>query len=267
MDFSKTLIRCSSIHKIMADPMGAKPFSDVQLARMKELQLRHADALNEKAKPLTDKMLAELDDLLNKRNNPRPPELSLTTKTELIDIYLFEKFGLRSLDKDKMIMYTEKGKMVEEDSINLLASQDKTIYFKNTERFNNEFITGEPDIILDDKIIDVKSSWDAESFMRKILGSLDPTYYWQMQGYMALKQSPKAQVCYCLVDTPESLINDEKRRLFYSMGVATDQDPIYQMLAQSIEHNMKFSHIEPRLRVMRFNVNRDDSAIEKIYER
>jgi hypothetical protein len=264
MKFDNTLIRCSSIHKIMSDGPGSKGMSEYQVGRMNELWDRHNDPL---AKPLTNKQLVELADLRERNANPPDPELGKTAKTELRDIYLFEKFGLRSLDKDKMIMYTEKGRMVEQEAIDLLSEADKIPYKKNGDRINNEWITGEPDIIRDDLIIDIKSSWDADSFLANLDEPLNPHYWWQMQGYMALKELRKAQVCYCLVDTPQTLVNDEKRRLFYAMGVSSEEDPVYELLAESIQYNMNFSWIPKHLRIMRFNVDRDDAAIQRIYRR
>lgn len=262
MDFSKTLIRCSGIHKIMTDSVESRGISEAGIRRITELELK----LLTNGK-LTDKMSAELVLLKTKRDNPPEPELSETAISELVSMYLFQKFGVSSVNKGKMIRYTEKGKLVENDAIEMVGTQDGVIYTKNDVRFNNEWLTGEPDILIEDHVKDVKSSWDAETFLKNIGRPLKQIYYWQMQGYMALTGAKTAQVCYCLIDTPDVLVVDEKRRLMYAMGLATDEDPIYQILADAIEHNMKFSFMDPRLRIMRFDVQKNDADIQKVYER
>lgn len=267
MDFSQTLIRCSSLAKIMSEPQEGRAISPTQLERITELQQKGI------TKPLTQKQSQELTLLITKRDNPQEPELSLVCKTELVDSYLKERFNRRSVNKDKMIKFTEKGKMVEQDSIDLLSMLDNRIYHKNGERINNRWISGEVDIfegeeiISATKVIDIKSSWDFESFMLNILAPLNKTYWWQMQGYLALTGARIGEICYCLVNTPQPLINDEKRRLFYSMGVPTEESLEYTMKADLLEYNMKYDDIDPRLRVMRFKVEADDQAIAKVYER
>lgn len=279
MDFSKTLIRCSSISKIMAEPIESRGMTPTQDSRLEELQLKHDAWGNHKGnakggiRPLTDKQLVELAVLREKKNNPPLPELGKTAIDELTDIYLREKYGIISPDKDKMIKYTEKGKLVEEDAITLLALVDGKMYYKNGERVNNDYISGEPDIWEGehirnaDKIIDIKSSWDAKSFQKSKRSKINPTYWWQMQGYMGLTGAQWAEVCYCLVNTPMKLINDEKRRLLWSGDYVTDEDPIYKAKCELLEHSMTFDHIPRINRIVKFRIQRDDDAINRVYER
>jgi hypothetical protein len=60
--------------------------------------------------------------------------------------------------------YMDKGQIVEEESIALYNSVFFTNYKKNTERRNNDWITGECDIFTGSKIIDIKSSWSLATF-------------------------------------------------------------------------------------------------------
>ncbi|MDO4251213.1 MAG: hypothetical protein Q4C68_06855 [Moraxella sp.] len=103
--------------------------------------------------------------------------------------------------------YTKKGIECEQDSIELF----NTVFFKalakNTERKSNEFITGECDLIDDDTIIDIKSSWDVKTFAMQMI---NPTSYeWQLRGYMWLYDKQKAYTAHCLVNTPEYLCKFE----------------------------------------------------------
>ena len=108
--------------------------------------------------------------------------LSTTTQTYLKQLHTEEAFNRRYEIKTK---YLDKGIMVEEESITLYSKVKKEVFFKNQERFNNEFLTGEPDNI-DGKIRDIKSSWSFETFPLHEETIPNKDYYYQLQGYMAL---------------------------------------------------------------------------------
>jgi hypothetical protein len=82
-------------------------------------------------------------------------------------------------------------------------------YKKNQRSFKNEFITGTPDIITSEKIIDIKCSWSKKTFPIFENEAYNVAYEWQMRGYMALTEIEEAEVIYCLVDTPDDLIGFE----------------------------------------------------------
>jgi hypothetical protein len=83
---------------------------------------------------------------------------------------------------------------------------------KNKERRNNEFITGECDIVLSDRIPDIKLSWSLETFPEtKRIAQSDAKksgYDWQLHGYMWLWDKHKAEIAYCMVSTPEEYVKE-----------------------------------------------------------
>lgn len=250
----------------MAEPKDGASLTEKQVELLDELQKKM------EAGKITDKQMATLGELHIRRL--KPPELSATCKSELISTYLFMKFNRRAVSRRQMVVrYMEKGKSVEQDSIDMLSMVDNKIYSKNGERISNDYISGEvdifegPEIRKATKVIDIKSAWDSETFMLNMIGDLNQAYWWQMQGYLALTGAPVGEIVYCLVSTPETLINDEKRRLFYAMGVVTDEDPEYRVNADLLEYDMQYDDIDPRLRVIRFPVEKDDSAMLKVYAR
>lgn len=196
-------------------------------------------------------------------------ELSETCKTALLDIYVEQVLGRK---KDIFSKYLSKGLMVEEDSITLYSRVTKTFYKKNEENIKNEFISGTPDLY-DGKtiqesslIIDIKSSWDLFTFTKAKHSKLNKAYYWQLQGYMALTGAKNAKLAYCLVDTPEMLIQDEKRRLMWKIG-AIDENEMTDEAFAEIEKNMIFEDIPMKERVFEIDIERNDEDIEKIYDR
>lgn len=187
--------------------------------------------------------------------------LSATAKTHLIEVYAQEIWGV---EKDIVTKQMKKGTQAEEDGLTLLSRVDKRFYTKNKERKSNQWVTGHADIVEEDEIVDIKLSWDAFTFLPKIMEKVDKTYRCQLQGYMWLYNKPKARISYCLVDTPDNIIIGEKYRLLRSMDVVSEESPEYLEAARKLESNMKFSQIPPHLRVINHYIERDDEFIEQI---
>ena len=142
-------------------------------------------------------------------------DLSETAKGHLIEIYLTEKYGRT---KELSNKYIEKGLAMEEDSLTLYSRINGEFFKKNDKHFENDFITGTPDNFNTERVIDLKTSWDIFSFYNVLTKKIDSLYETQLQGYMWLLGLKKASLNYCLVNTPENLICDEKRRLYYNLG-------------------------------------------------
>ena len=187
--------------------------------------------------------------------------LSKTAQKYLIEVYISEKYGRK---KDIQTKQMKKGIEAEQDSIDLLSMYLKVPFSKNDKRFTNDFITGFPDIIDNDRIIDIKSSYDLWTFLGNIPDKLDSLYYWQMQSYMWLTNAKSAMITYCLVNTPMSIIEQEKYYLLKKMDVATEENPEYVKEAIKIEFNMTFDDIDINERVLIFNIERNEDDILKI---
>ena len=187
--------------------------------------------------------------------------LSKTAQKHLIEVYIAEKYVRK---RDIQTKQMKKGIEAEQDSIDLLSMYLKLPFSKNEERFKNDFITGLPDIINGDTIIDIKSSYDLWTFLGNIPDKLDNLYYWQMQSYMWLTGTKKATIAYCLVNTPESIIQQEKYYLLKKMDVISEESPEFIKEAMKIEFNMTFDDISINERILTFNVNRSEDDILRI---
>jgi hypothetical protein len=188
----------------------------------------------------------------------------------LVECYVEKMYGRT---KDISNKYIEKGLAVEEDSITLYSRVAKKFFKKNETRVKNEFVSGEPDlfegesIMNADRIIDTKSSWDIFTFFFNKTEKINKDYFWQMQGYMDITGASKATLAYCLIDTPDVLIEDEKKRLLWKMGVTSDQNPEYIKACDEIEKAMRFEDVPMRERLILINIERDHDAIEQMHER
>jgi hypothetical protein len=196
--------------------------------------------------------------------------ISETTKTHLIDVYVQNKYGRQTDISNK---YIEKGLAVEEDSITLYSRVRKTFFKKNELHLSNPYIKGTPDLFegleisAAETIIDVKSSWDIYTFFRVHTQPLNKMYYWQLQGYMALTGARKAKLVYCLVNTPETIILDEERKLFYRMNAGTTENPEYIKACEELRYAMQFDDIDKSERVIELEVDRNDEDINRLYQR
>ena len=164
----------------------------------------------------------------------------------------------------------EKGKMVEDDSIELFSMVEGKIYFKNEEALENEWFTGHPDIFLGadiylaEEVTDIKSSWEIDTFMPKLIESVDKGYEAQLNVYYSLTGAKSGSLAYCLVSAPPNMVEAEKRKLLWSMDVISEESPAFVKAAAELEKLMVFDDIDYRERVIKIDVPRNDELIEKM---
>lgn len=193
--------------------------------------------------------------------------LSESAKTNCIDVYVSAKYGRQN---DIQTKYMSKGNQVEEDSITLYSRLHKKFYKKNEDHLSNDFVQGTPDIFTGESIhkaktiIDIKSSWDLYTFHRTNAKPINPIYWWQLQTYMWLTGAETAYLAYCLVNTPVAMIEEEKRRLFYKMNVATMEDPLYLEACEELELSMTYDDIPLHERLIEYEIPRDQDAISRL---
>ena len=105
--------------------------------------------------------------------------------------------------------YILKGIHQEQDSIDLLNAVRFESYKKYEHRAENEWLTGSCDIITEDLIIDIKSSWSLETFPATSYELKDLSEYeWQGRAYMWLYDRPRFELCYVMVSTADDILSD-----------------------------------------------------------
>ena len=105
--------------------------------------------------------------------------------------------------------YLMKGIHQEQDSIDLLNAVRFESYKKNEQRLENEWLTGSCDIITDELIIDVKTSWSLDTFPATNYELKDLSEYeWQGRAYMWLYDMPTFELCYVMVSTADDILSD-----------------------------------------------------------
>lgn len=191
--------------------------------------------------------------------------LGETCKKHLMECWVEDTYGRSREFTNK---YVEKGLACEEDSITLYSRMKKELYFKNQEELSNEFLRGTPDIITDDTVIDIKTSWSIHTFFEVLAVAIKKDYLYQLHSYMALTGRRKAKLAYVLVNAPDFLLTREKDYLARNMGlIDRDTNPDYLQGCEEIDKAMTFDDIPLTDRYIELSIDYDQKEIHRIYDR
>ena len=175
--------------------------------------------------------------------NPKSGDgLSIAAKTYLSGMAKEFAYGYTEVISSK---YMDKGIQCEDPAIDLYNMVFFTNYTKNKIRKDNQWITGECDILVPArKVIDIKNAWSLATFPatnEEVAAIAKKSGYdWQGHSYMWLEDVDLFELAYCLVSTPEDLIKYEQQELHF------------------------VDHIDPTLRVTRTFIERDKEVEAKI---
>jgi len=235
-------IRASQLHRIMGKPKDSGGLTAKQAETLKDLI-----AKGSKSK--------QVQELTEKRD--RPEGLSAGAKTYCKEWLRSEKLNRYPEISNK---YLEKGNLCENQAIRLLNDVYLESYEKNTVREENEYMTGECDILAKPVIRDTKCSWGVNSF--PMFDEKPPSdYVYQIQQYLILYDCSIGYVDFVLVDTPHHLIINEAKRIAFREN--RDLDEVIQ---EQMQKNT-YGDIKPELRVKSFEVSRDYELGPRIKEK
>lgn len=187
--------------------------------------------------------------------------LSQTAKTYVQELAKEHLFGIKKVFKSR---YTDKGNEVEDKAIELTEDVLGFEFLtKNDQYFENDYIKGTPDIITTSLVIDVKSSWSGDTFpfFEDELPNSD--YFYQVMGYMWLTGKKNALISYCLINTPEEIVNDEIRRTAWGKyEIEPSEETIREVMALH-----SFDHIPKDRRVKAFHVEFNEGVVNEMKTR
>lgn len=195
--------------------------------------------------------------------NPKSKTATLSvTCMSYLDQWIKEQ--IYGIEKEIKSKYLDKGLIMEDNSIDFIAEHlDLGMLIKNIEHYENDFITGTPDIIIPGYTIDAKNSWDPFTFPLLATEIPNKGYIWQLQGYMALTDRPTAKLIYTLMDTPIHLIRKEA----YYYARDNGYDEASEDMIEAFIKRMTYPDIDPKHKIKIFDITRDDSAIKAVEER
>ena len=210
---------------------------------------------------------SSIGDLMTEPKAVKDKEAGVLSETALklmLDMYAFYVYGRK---KQVQTTAMKKGIIVEDNSIMLLSIYDGVIYDKNQERFENDFVTGTPDIITETIIKDIKSSYDLSTFLSNYIGGIKKSYWWQLQGYMWLTGKREAEIVYVLSDMPESMLQQELYYLLKKMDVISEESPEYVEAAEQLKKNLTYPDMPVGEKILKQYVQYDSEAVRLIEEK
>ena len=234
-------IRASAVSQIMGKLSGG--ITETQAKNLKEL-------LEKKSK---SKVVAEL---LAKKDTPKTlPQTCIS----YLEQWVKEKvFNYRTELKSD---YLDKGNMCEDEAIAMTIKEfDLPYNEKNEFFFENDYMTGTPDIIYQDEIIDTKCSFTPDTFpVDKPLKEHNINYWWQGQSYMELCSVNNYSVAYCLCNTPKEIVDKLLYRGTQGLNFEASDRKHKEIVAR---HN--FDNVPQSMRVKRFPFVRDPESAKAI---
>lgn len=252
----RIVFRASSVGRLMTGQQG---LTEKQASELDELLKRRELAKTDPKKALTTKMDETVAMLIEKRDAPF--ELSQGAKTYIIEEWLRIEYGYKQLVvTDEML----KGDLCEQDGFALLDIVfPHPTHFREKNKFSkrDNWVTGHPDSVFPEIIEDVKCSFDIRTFFD--VTDYPTIYEAQGQTYMHLFKRPKFRLCYCLVNTPQVLIDNEIRRMFYRYGADEENEHFLEAQSQIIK-NHTVDGIPPEKRVKAFDFEFQPEYIKEL---
>ena len=246
--------------KIRASACGSIMAGNVGLSEPQQKKLKTFQDKMKAGKDLTALQAAENDKLVNLLNNPQLPAGAKT----FCQTWLREQIYKRR--KEFRSKYTDKGNFCENQSITFLNQQLFEDWEKCEESKENDFSTGTCDIEAPGLIVDVKNSWDTETFPLFDFGIKNKDYSAQGQIYMELYNKPRFTLAYTLMDAPFHLIEREAKSQCYHNGIDYKSEEGTAVF-HAVQKHMTFGDVDPKYRYKLFHIDRDPSFIEKVKER
>jgi len=185
--------------------------------------------------------------------------LSETCKTYLKEWLTEKRTGRR---KEFTSKETDKGIRREDEAIELISKRIGIPLQKNLIEFENEYLTGTPDVIYT-AIRDIKCSWDPFTFPTYCDEIPTKDYLWQGLGYMDLTGRKHFYLDYVLMDHLDSYIDYMANTQARHEGVTSVNRELWDRVAKQYQ----YGDIPEDRRVKTFYVVYDENKIERIYSR
>jgi hypothetical protein len=144
-----------------------------------------------------------------------------------------------------------KGLGVESQAIAKICEENGITGEKNELQFNHDSLRlrGTPDLVDFERltIFDAKAPETAESMIGHIAKE-NKDHYWQGIAYMSILTGFQSyKVCYVLLDTPDTILNDILRRMAWKMGAIDQDTPEFIEAAEKIKSQHSFERLPASL--------------------
>lgn len=201
-----------------------------------------------------ERSAAEISDLRARVDEPNLSQTCISYLRKWVDEKIYQR---RVEFTSKM---TDKGNLVEDDAINYASIHlGWGLVSKNLDRYHNDYIHGEPDVVMENEVPDIKSSYTHETFPLYSPELENEDYAWQDLSYMWLCEKPKGSIVYVLMSMPEEMIRKEAR---WKLPEGYTEEEYAEFAKQ-----FQYDDLPPYLRIKQYDVPRDGEKIEAIKTR
>jgi len=253
--FYRYKVNASDISDLMSAEQGNNPVTEKDFdSFLKIIQKDMVDIT-----PSQKKLICEV---IYKSVSYDSGSISGTFKKSLYEYYAFSQFhaGKISLTGEKPIQF-DKGEIAEPEAIKLLSKIDGVDYKKNETLYSNKFFKGIPDILImeDGEVVgikDVKVPLDLPAFLERVDGDYLKDDAWEMRGYLDILGLKEGEICYCLVDLPETYRKKRLEEHRMRMELLGYEPARIRRRVKQIKRSMMYDYIPEELRVKRFKVER-----------
>lgn len=256
--FSDFKIWCSEIHSLFSIPMGIKP---------KAQEYKKYERLMNSDKEKSENDLAFLKKIDEKIAILNDPPLSKTAINSLLRQYGKVVYNKKVATTGDPMSFLKKGTDMEGEAVELLSKIDKVKYKLITENAENKFLIGRCDIFTPENIIDIKISWNVNSFLKSRTSKVDAKYWYQMQGYMELYNVDESELVFVLLNTPPELIERERVKLINKFMVGEIDRDKYELDMENIESAFTYSNIPLSKRYFRYKIKREPQIFKTVYDK
>jgi hypothetical protein len=205
---------------------------------------------------MLERRKAEYMELLPRENEPNLSKTCITYLRKWAD----EKIYKRKVQFSSK--QTDKGNLVEDVSIDYASIHlEWGLVSKNLERFHNEWAHGEPDLVLENEVPDIKSSYTHETFPLYSPELENKDYEWQDLVYQWLTGIQKGSIVFVLTSMPDEMIRKEAR--FSKQLPEGYTEAEYEEFAAQF----RYDDLPPYLRIKQYDVEYNEEKIEAIKTR
>lgn len=248
-------VNCSEIEKIVTHLPELTLNQQVEMERLSEKE------------SLTDKQAETLKKLKDKADPDKDilPDGAITFANKKYNKHVWDIPEERIESK-----YTEKGKLQEDDSLELLgrylreSCKLNVILLKNENKQSNDYAKGYRDSqMFGQTAVEVKTPWSKDTFDAAQLDK----HYWQAHGYMDIGDMKHCLVAYCLVDAPPAILYSEFKKQCYYQGVIDETSDKAMEIELEIERRHTFPQMDVRHKVKTMLIDRHEKDIQNYRRR
>jgi len=230
------------------------------VTELSEKQKKRIDELKNREKPLTDNMFIELGQLLETEKKFANPELGETAKK--IVLRMFNEMIRGTYYFKVTTKQMEKGNKCENLAIARIAKVNGWGVFLNANaqgiELRDKIGIFHPDAYKPNILgFDAKCPWEDETFMAHFFAKelKDKNYIWQAKRGAMMADFDEWHICYSLENAPESIIQDEARKLW---RIGENEGQVSDSFLDEVRQMHNYDHLPDWARVKTFTIKLEE---------